>query len=277
MPLATPQWTGPRAKRIARRIPWEAPALLAAECARSSAPDPLFHRLCFSTGRARPYREDDPARPLNVAGRTKHEGEPAISGSGPGAHLPYQVFMPGVTISSRESSRLARERDFLEVVADQVGSPTPTLFVSTVTGLAFAAVRRRSAGGRRGPPLSLAAAHPAVPGTNLPAPSSACRPAWIRLAHGCRCRPTHSDRRTGAGRPPVLNSRLDCSRLESALGLAMPDWQPIWNGSCGFSPSSRMGTDDRASGPANSMSTIQKFFGRESEGGDGHSARRTSQ
>ncbi|HMW78459.1 MAG TPA: dTDP-4-dehydrorhamnose reductase [Rhodocyclaceae bacterium] len=214
----------------ARRINAEAPALLAAECARSGAL--LIHYstdYIFDGGKPGPYREDDPARPLNVYGRTKHEGELAISGSGARA----LIFRTSGVFGARGDNfvkrilRLARERDFLEVVADQVGSPTPAALVSTVTGLALAAVRRGgllAVGEAR--LYHLAAAHPlswyefarTIVGL-------AARRGFALRMDADAVRPILTGELAQAARRP-LNSRLYCSRLESALGLAMPDWQP---------------------------------------------------
>jgi dTDP-4-dehydrorhamnose reductase len=73
-----------------------------------------------------PYVEDDEPNPLNVYGKSKLEGERAIVASGC-AHL---ILRASWIYSNRGTNfvltilRLARERQELAVVDDQIGSPT---------------------------------------------------------------------------------------------------------------------------------------------------------
>lgn len=111
----------------ALRINGEAPAVLAELAKELNAV--LIH---YSTdyvfdGRARtPYREDDPANPLNAYGRTKLAGEnniQAVDGK-------YFIFRTSWIYGLRGKNflltiqRLAREREELRIVADQIGAPT---------------------------------------------------------------------------------------------------------------------------------------------------------
>jgi dTDP-4-dehydrorhamnose reductase len=111
---------------LAHSINADAPAVMADEARRRGIA--LIH---FSTdyvfdGESRaPYREQDPARPLNVYGQTKLAGEQAVVGSGC-IHLILRTSW----VYSRHGrnflltiERLARERDQLRVVDDQIGIP----------------------------------------------------------------------------------------------------------------------------------------------------------
>lgn len=215
---------------LARRINAEVPGLLAAEAARSGAL--LMHYstdYVFDGEKEGPYREDDPTAPASVYGRTKREGEEAIAAAGARA----LIFRTSWVFGARGGNfvktilRLARERDALNVVADQTGSPTPAALIATVSGLALAAVRR----GNLLPPgearlYHLAAADP------VSWHAFAQRIVTLATAQGfaLKLAPeairaiTTAEYPTPARRP--RNSRLDCGRLEADFGLLMPSWQP---------------------------------------------------
>lgn len=84
----------------------------------------------FDGSASRPYREDDPVRPLSAYGRTKLEGERAALAAHPRGvcivrtqwlYGPRGKHFPGTIL------RIAREQGELKVVDDQRGSPTSTL------------------------------------------------------------------------------------------------------------------------------------------------------
>lgn len=74
----------------------------------------------------RPYRPDDPANPQTVYGRTKLAGETAVRQADPDALILRTMWV----YSSRGTNfvtrmlRLMRERERLQVVSDQLGTPT---------------------------------------------------------------------------------------------------------------------------------------------------------
>lgn len=216
---------------LAYRINAVAPEVLAGEAARSGAL--LIHYstdYVFDGGKEGPYVESDPTGPLGVYGRTKLEGEEAVRAAG-GKSV---IFRTSWVFGARGNNfvktilRLAREKDSLNVVDDQVGSPTPAAMIATVTGVGLAMLRHGAA---------------LEPGESRLYHLAAARPvSWCGFARtivglagqapgfDLRLRPEaiaaipSIDYPTPARRP--MNSRLDCCRLESDFGLQMPDWQP---------------------------------------------------
>jgi dTDP-4-dehydrorhamnose reductase len=216
---------------LAWRINAEAPGVLATEAATLDAL--LVHYstdYVFDGSKALPYLETDPTAPLNAYGRSKLAGEEAIRAAG-GKSL---IFRTSWVFGARGQNfiktilRLAREKDTLNVVADQVGSPTPAALIATVTGVVLAMLAHGQ-GLKKGESrlYHLTASRPVSwcdfartvvdlagrsPGFDLRLKPEAINPIAT------------SEYPTPARRP--ANSRLDCSKLESDFGLRMPDWQP---------------------------------------------------
>lgn len=216
---------------LARRINAEAPAILAEEALRLDAL--LVHYstdYVYDGRKTSAYVESDPTAPQSVYGHTKLAGEEAIRAAG-GKSL---IFRTSWVFGARGNNfvktilRLARERDSLGVVDDQVGSPTPAALIATVTGIALAMTRcgqRLEKGENR--LYHLAAANPvswhAFATTILQLAEQT--PGFVlRLKPDAIRAITTPEYPTPAMRP--ANSQLDCSRLESDFGLQMPDWQP---------------------------------------------------
>jgi len=216
---------------LARRINAEAPGVLAEETAALGAL--LVHYstdYVYDGCKSAAYAETDLTSPQSVYGRTKLAGEEAIRSVG-GKSL---IFRTSWVFGARGGNfvktilRLAREKDALNVVDDQIGSPTPAAMIATVTGVALAMLRRGQLLEKGENRLyHLAAARPVswyefartivdlagqAPGFDLRLKSEAIKAI------------TTAEYPTPARRP--TNSRLDCSRLEADFGLQMPDWQP---------------------------------------------------
>jgi dTDP-4-dehydrorhamnose reductase len=129
--------TDPDAARAAHDVNAVAPGLLAGACARHGArivhvsTDYVFDGAGPS-GRGAPdggragYEPDDPTGPAGVYGRTKEEGERRVREAARAHHVVRTAWVYGGTGANfvRTMARLAGERDTLDVVDDQHGSPT---------------------------------------------------------------------------------------------------------------------------------------------------------
>lgn len=216
---------------LALRINGEAPGVLAEEAALLGAL--LMHYstdYVYDGRKTDPYVESDPVNPQSVYGRTKLAGEDAIRAAG----CKSVIFRTSWVFGARGGNfvksilRLAREKESLNVVADQFGSPTPAAMIATVTGIALAMLRKGRAMNREkqrlyhlccGRPVNwhefactIVARARAMPGFDL------------RLAPEAIIAIPGSEYPAAAVRP--ANSRLDCARLERDFGLQMPDWEP---------------------------------------------------
>ncbi|WP_213577277.1 dTDP-4-dehydrorhamnose reductase [Rhodococcus sp. USK13] len=103
------------------------PANLAAACARAGAR--LVHvstDYVFAGQADTPYEVDSPTGPATAYGRTKLAGERAVHAALPTAHVVRTAWVYSGAGSDFVATmlRLERERDTIDVVNDQVGSPT---------------------------------------------------------------------------------------------------------------------------------------------------------
>ncbi|MCG2577873.1 dTDP-4-dehydrorhamnose reductase [Dechloromonas sp. XY25] len=216
---------------LARRINAVAPGVLAEEAARLGAL--LLHYstdYVFDGAKAEPYVEGDPTAPLSVYGRTKLEGEEAIRAAG-GKSV---IFRTSWVFGARGNNfvktilRLAREKESLGVVDDQIGSPTPAAMLATVTGVGLAMLHHGAALEEGESRLyHLAAARPVSWcefARTIVALAGQAPGFDLRLKPEAIAAIATADYPTPARRP--MNSRLDCRRLEKDFGLQMPDWQP---------------------------------------------------
>ncbi|BFN25272.1 dTDP-4-dehydrorhamnose reductase [Pseudomonas sp. SCT] len=187
---------------------------------------PLFHistDYVFSGEADHPYLESDETGPTGIYGASKLAGEEAIRACLP-AHLILRTsWVYGVHGHNfvKTMLRLARQRDALGVVSDQIGCPTEA---GTIASVLLELARRHATGAklawgvyhysgapacswydfaveifRQGEAAGLIARQPSVsPIATAQYPTPARRPAW---------------------------SVLDCSRFESTFGLAPHSWQ----------------------------------------------------
>jgi dTDP-4-dehydrorhamnose reductase len=157
---------------------------------------------------------------LSVYGQTKLEGDLAIEQSG-ADHL---IFRTSWVYSARGNNfmktmlRLAKTKPELNIVADQIGAPTPARLIAQVTTLAIHSQ------------LKTGLYHLAPQGETswqgfAQEIFRQAQQAGEELAMGpqqAHAIPT-SDYPTPATRP--LNSRMALNKLENALKIQLPDWQ----------------------------------------------------
>ncbi|GAB4384447.1 dTDP-4-dehydrorhamnose reductase [Albidovulum sp.] len=196
-----------------------APGAMAQAAAAIGAPFlHLSTDYVFDGTGTRPWREDDPTRPLGVYGRTKREGERAVLAAG-GAGVILRtswVFSAHGHNFVRTMLRLGRERPTLRIVADQRGGPTAAADIAR----ALWTIARAFAAGRGVPGLFHFSGAPAVSWADFAAEIFARArldppPRILRI-------PT-AEFPSPAPRPAF--SVLDCSRIAAAYGISQPDWR----------------------------------------------------
>jgi dTDP-4-dehydrorhamnose reductase len=121
---------------LAYAINEQAPRILAEEALQRNA---LFVHYStdyiFDGGKSTPWIESDPPNPLNVYGASKLAGEQAVENTG-GKFL---IFRTSWVYGSHGNNflltmlRLARERDRLSIVDDQIGGPTTSIELARAT------------------------------------------------------------------------------------------------------------------------------------------------
>jgi dTDP-4-dehydrorhamnose reductase len=114
-------------KELAMAINAEGPGVLAEVCAELHAK--FIHistDYVFDGSSAQPYREDAPTGPINTYGITKLRGEQLVLEKNPEAIIirTSWVYSQFGNNFVKTMMRLMKERESINVVSDQVGSPT---------------------------------------------------------------------------------------------------------------------------------------------------------
>ncbi len=209
---------------VAMKINGEAPGIMAEEAASRGAL--LVHYstdYVFDGTKTSSYIEEDPPNPLGAYGRTKLAGDRAIAQSG----CNHLIFRLCWVYGARGGNfmltmmRLARERERLRVVRDQIGCPTWSRMIAETTAQALFQVRT---------PVRAAACS----GTYHLCASG--ETSWhgfaeaiidLMPAEGKKCRAvdpiTSAEYPTPTRRPAY--SVMSCAKLENSFGLRLPDWR----------------------------------------------------
>jgi dTDP-4-dehydrorhamnose reductase len=177
----------------------------------------------FGGGRNdRPYREEDPVRPLGVYGRSKLAGEELVRAANP-RHAILRtawLYSPFGRNFVKSMIAAARARPLLTVVDDQHGSPTSALDLAD-------AVLRLVDGWRGGDgPAGGVTYHLAGSGVTswcglAEAVMAECRHLGLPAAE---VRPIRTEGwPTRAERPRY--SALDSGKFAAEIGFSMPDWR----------------------------------------------------
>lgn len=169
----------------------------------------------------RPYRESDPTGPSGVYGASKLAGEQAVLAACSNAAIlrVAWVYSPFSGNFVKTMLRLAGERDGLSVVADQMGNPTSALDIAD----AILVVADNL----------VAQTDPALRGVfHMTARGEASWADFAKAIFAASARRggphaqvtpiTTAQYPTPAARP--ANSRLDCTSIEQAHGIVLPDW-----------------------------------------------------
>lgn len=202
---------------LATVINGDAPTAMAKACAKQGIP--LVHistDYVFNGTGNKPYRPDDATEPQNAYGRSKLAGEIGVRESG----AVYAILRTSWVVSAHGANfvktmlRLSETRDGLNVVADQIGGPTPARDIATAClNIAEQLIQE-----------------PSKSGTYHF--SGAPDVSWADFATEVFA---HADRTvivtpistteypTPAKRP--LNSRMDCNSTEQVFSIKRRNWQ----------------------------------------------------
>jgi dTDP-4-dehydrorhamnose reductase len=209
---------------LAMKINGVAPGILAEEAKKIGAL--LVHYstdYIFDGTKTEPYVENDAPNPLGVYGRSKLAGDQAVIAAG-GRHLIFRLcWVYGARGQNfmLTMMRLAREREKLRVVKDQMGCPTWSRIIAETTTLALKQVLAAPE-----PPAHSGVYHLASSGTT----------SWHGFAQaiinlmptdGRKCAQveaiTSAEYPTPTKRPAY--SVLGCDKLERTFGLRLPNWE----------------------------------------------------
>lgn len=169
-----------------------------------------------------PWQETDDVAPLNHYGASKLAGEQAIIASG----CKYLIFRTSWVYGARGNNfaktmlRLAKDRETLSVIADQIGAPTGADLIADVTALAITQIQHR--------PELTGVYHLAAAG-EVSWHGYASHVIDFAKANAEELAVTAinpidtSSYPTPARRP--LNSRLNTRKLRDTFSLHLPDWQ----------------------------------------------------
>jgi len=170
------------------------------------------------------WQETDAVAPLSVYGQSKLAGEQAIQAA-EGLHLIFRtswVYAARGNNFAKTMLRLAKERDQLSVINDQIGAPTGAELLADVTAHAI-----RS--GLQKPELS-GLYHLAAAGetswydyARYVLDYARQRDIELKIAENAISAIPTRAYPTPAQRP--LNSRLNIEKLQNQFDLKLPDWQ----------------------------------------------------
>jgi len=208
---------------LADRVNGLASGVMAEEAAASGAW--LVHYstdYVFSGQGVTPWQETDAVAPVNHYGSSKLSGEQAIIASG----CKYLIFRTSWVYGARGNNfaktmlRLAKDRDTLSVIADQIGAPTGADLIADVTALAIQQVIKR--------PELAGLYHLAAAGevswhgyASLVIDFAKAQGEELAVKTVSPIEATAYP--TPARRP--LNSRLNTQKLRDHFSLHLPDWQ----------------------------------------------------
>ena len=181
----------------------------------------------FDGAKPAAYEEDDRTSPVSVYGATKRDGEDALAASG-AEYLTFRTSWVFGAVGQnfvKTILRLAAERESLDVVADQVGAPTPASLLADVTAQVLGRLVSRPPGEIPSGLYHLVAAGE----TSWHAFAQAIVRGAISRGRALRLSPEAIRPIATAAYPlPAkrpANSRLDTTLLTRTFGLVLPRWE----------------------------------------------------
>lgn len=215
-------------RELAMAVNGVAPGVLAEEATKSSALVVHYSTdYVFDGSKEGPYTEEDATGPLNVYGASKLAGERAVAAAG-GRYLVLRTSWVYGAVGNNfllTILRLAREREELKIVDDQVGAPTSTGQLARATA---ELVRRYGAAGEAETPSG-------VYHTTAAGSVSWCGFARAIIAanaaagakDGVKVRRTVgiSSKAYITPAPRPLNSVLSNEKFARTFGFQLEDWQ----------------------------------------------------
>lgn len=210
---------------FARALNATSPAVLAREAASLGAW--LMHYstdYVFDGSGSTPWTEESATGPLSVYGSTKLEGEQAIRASG----CKHLIFRTSWVYAARGGNfaktmlKLAKERDKLTVIDDQIGSPTGADLLADITAhaLRMAMLKPELAGTYHAVARGETSWHGYAQHV-IEFARAAEQP--IKVANDAVLAVPTSAFPTPAKRPG--NSRMNTEKLRHTFGLSLPAWQ----------------------------------------------------
>jgi dTDP-4-dehydrorhamnose reductase len=176
----------------------------------------------FSGKGSAPWQETDAVAPVNRYGASKLAGEQAIIESG----CKYLIFRTSWVYGARGNNfaktmlRLAKDRETLSVIADQIGAPTGADLIADITALAVQQVQLRQ---------ELAGLYHLAASGEVSWHGYASHVISFAQANGEQLAVTsiHPIETTAYPTPArrPLNSRLNTQKLRDNFSLHLPDWQ----------------------------------------------------
>jgi dTDP-4-dehydrorhamnose reductase len=201
---------------LATLINGDAPTAMARACVDLGIP--LIHistDYVFEGTGDTPWQPDDPTAPQNAYGRSKLAGEIGIRNSG-AVHV---ILRTSWVVSAHGANfvktmlRLSDTRDALNVVADQIGGPTPARDIA-------AACLKMAERLIADPSKSGIYHYSGAPDVSW---ADFARAIFEQAGKAMAVTPIPTtDYPTPAKRP--LNSRMDCGATQQVFGIARPDW-----------------------------------------------------
>lgn len=215
-------------EKLAARINGLAPGVLAEEALKINAL--LVHYstdYVFDGSKTSPYFEADEPNPINVYGRTKLAGEVSVKLSG----CDHLILRTSWVYGSRANNfmltmlKLAREKEELSVVSDQIGAPTSARLIADVTLLCIQQTLRERVTGTFTSDLFhlTASGHTSWYGFTKEIINIANLSLKLQLTDKDVKKISTSNYPTPATRP--MNSQLALSKLEREFNVVMPNWK----------------------------------------------------